>query len=200
MPDSYSTPASSFQAEWYAGNVFIAGQTYNRAGYTQTGWTKNGTTKDYALNATAYLTENLILYPYWENVSVPLYLTVDIGQGGSVRLSGGNVPNGWTGKLEPNQSYTFYLYPAPNNYVYRIGLAGWHYPIQSGNSFTVTYEMMAGKNQTLVIRFADARSHPPTGDDSQPALYAALAIASLAGLITLAVIRRKREREEEKED
>ena len=202
MPDSYSTPATPFQNWWYAGNVFIAGQTYTRAGYTQTGWAKEpGKSKDYALNATAYLTENLVLYPYWESASVPLYLSVNIGSGGYVQLyGGGNVWNGWSGKLEPKQSYTFYFHPNPGNYVYRIAFAGWHYPVQSGNSFTVTYEMMQGKNQTLQILFADAHSHPPTGDESMLSLYAALGIASLAGLIILEVVRRKRNREEDKED
>lgn len=202
MPDSYSTPASPFQSKWYAGNVYIAGQYYSRTGYTQTGWSLTaGGPKAYDLNSTTYLTNNLILYPSWESVSVPLYLTTSIGPGGYVQLyGGGNVPSGWTGKLEPKQSYTFYLHPAAGNYVYRIAFAGWHYPVQSGNSFTVTYEMMQGKNQTLQILFADAHSHPPTGDDSQPALYAALGIASLAGLIILEVVRRKRDREEVKED
>ena len=118
---------------------------------------------------------------------------MDIGQGGGVRLSGGNVPNGWTGKLSPNTSFTFYLYPNQGNYVYRIGLAGWHYPIQSGSSFTVTYEMMQGKNQTLVIRFADARSHPPTGDDSQIALWSALGIISFSAIVILTAKRKKKQ-------
>lgn len=194
-PGQFAAPGSTvFSTEWYAGSVYLLGQYYSRQGYTQTGWSEaDGGSKVFNLNAQISLSRDMTLYPYWEKISEPLYLTVDIGQGGSIRLSGGNVPNGWTGKLEPNQSYTFYFYPSPNNYVYRIGLAGWHYPIQSGNSFTVTYEMMAGKNQILVIRFADARSHPPTGDNSQSALYAALAIVSLSGFITLAVIKKKKQ-------
>ena len=198
MPDNYSTPTTPFQTEWYVGNVYIAGQYFGRTGYTQTGWALSaGGPKVYNLNSTTTLNQNLVLYPYWESVSVPLYLTVSIGPGGGVRLSGGNVPNGWTGKLEPNQSFTFYFHPNPGNYVYRIGMAGWHWPVQSGNSFTVTYDMMQGKNQTLQILFADARSHPPTGDDSQIALHIALGLTSLTGLIVLEVVRRKRNKEEE---
>ena len=56
--------------------------------------------------------------------------------------------------------------------------------------------MMQGKNQTLQILFADARSHPPTGDESHIELWVALGIASLAGLIVLEVVRRKRNLEE----
>ena len=194
MPDSNSTPTTPFQSEWYAGNVFIAGQYYGRQGYTQTGWTTYpGQAKVYGLNQTTYLDHDITLYPFWESISKDLYLTVDIGQGGGVRLSGGNVPNGWTGKLSPNTSFTFYLYPNQGNYVYRIGLAGWHYPIQSGSSFTVTYEMMQGRNQTLVIRFADARSHPPTGDDSQIALWSALGIMSFSAIIILTAKRKKKQ-------
>ena len=59
--------------------------------------------------------------------------------------------------------------------------------------------MMQGKNQTLQILFADARSHPPTGDDSQIALHIALGLASLTGLVVLEVVRRKRNKEAEKE-
>lgn len=184
-PGSYSLPGStSFTTEWYAGNVFLLGQYYSRQGYTQTGWSEtDGGSKIYNLNAQIVLNRNMMLYPYWENVSVPLYLTVNIGSGGSVRLSGGNVPKGWTGKLEPNQSFTFYFHPDPGNYVYRIGFAGWHHPVQSGNSFTVSYEMMQGRNQTLQILFADSRSHPPTGDDSHIALWTGFGVMSLAAFI-----------------
>ena len=195
MPDSNSTPTTPFQIEWYAGNVFIAGQYYSRTGYTQTGWsTSAGGPKTYNLNATTFLNDNLILYPYWESASLPLYLTVNIGSGGSVQLHGnGNIWNGWSGKLEPKQAYTFYFHPNPGNYVYRIALAGWHYPVQSGNSFTVTYEMLAGKNQTLQILFADARSHPPTGDNSQMSLWATLGAMSLTALLVLIAARKKKQ-------
>ncbi len=192
-PGNYSLPGStSFTTEWYAGNVYLLGQYYSRQGYTQTGWSESdGGIKSYNLNAQIALNRNLILYPYWENISIPLYLTVSIGPGGGVRLSGGNVPSGWTGKLEPNQSFTFYFHPDSGNYVYRIGFAGWHHPVQTGNSFTVSYEMMQGRNQTLQILFADSRSHPPTGDDSRLALWTAFWVMSLAAFVYIITFRNK---------
>ena len=144
LPGSYAT-GTPLSTEWYPGEAILAGQCFSRTGYTQTGWSyTDGGAKVFALNQHITLGGNVVLYPYWEYVTTALYLTVQYAGNGAVRLSGGNVPYGWSGKLEPGQSYTFQLVPFDGYYVYSILLAGMYRSMQYGNSYMVTYEMMQG--------------------------------------------------------
>jgi LPXTG-motif cell wall-anchored protein len=179
--------------EWSPGYAILAGQIYTRAGYTQTGWSwSDGGAKAFELNQQVPITTNAVLYPYWESITKALYLTVNYAGNGAVRLSGGNVPNGWTGKLEPGQSYTFQLVPYDQHYVYSIFLAGWYRNVQPGNTFMVTYEMLQGQNQTIYFRFESVYRSPKTGDDSNLPLWAALGGLSLVGLAAILFMRRKK--------
>lgn len=183
---------SPLTVQWNPGYAILAGQIFTRAGFTQTGWSwSDGGAKAFALNETVPITTNATLYPYWESVTRPLYLTVNYSGYGALMLSGTPVPNGWTGKLEPGQSFTFYLYPNDQFYVYSIFLAGWYRNPQPNNTFMVTYEMMQGQNQTITFRFESIYRSPKTGDDSNIALWAALGGVSLVGLAAILFTRRK---------
>ena len=182
-----------YTSEWYIGSAYLYGQTYTRTGYVQTGWTEidGGAIKQYNLNSPITINRNMVLYPYWEYVSNPLYLTVTTTPGGSVRLNGSNVASGWSYKLEPNQSLTFYFYPNQDYYVYSLNLAGRYRQIENGNIFRVTYEMLEGRNQALSIKFADRWSSPKTGDDSDLALWTAFFLMSGISLSAACVARKR---------
>ncbi len=192
-PGHYASGTAS--TTWYSAGttVTLQGQIYSRPGYIQTGWTEvDGGTKMYNLCSPIFVNRNYVLYPFFEIVSKPLYLTVSISGNGYVRLNGGNVYSGWSGKLEPNQSYTFTFHPAASNYVYSILLGGSYRSIPYGNQYTVTYDMLQGQNQTMYVRFGSVYSSPKTGDDSHIVLWTTLCIASIAGLGTLVLVRKKR--------
>ena len=127
----------------------------------------------------------MVLYPYWERASNALYLTVNYSGYGAVRLSGGNVPSGWTGKLEPGQSFNFIFQPYEGYYVYSILLAGWYRNVQYGNQFMVTYDMLQGQNQVMTVRFESIYLPPKTGDDGNVALWAMLALLAALGAGTV---------------
>ena len=192
LPGKYSS-GPSMTVEWSPGYAILAGQIYTRAGFTQTGWSwSDGGAKAFELNQQVPITTNAVLYPYWESITKALYLTVNYAGNGAVRLSGGNVPNGWTGKLEPGQSYTFQLVPYDQHYVYSIFLAGWYRNVQPGNTFMVTYEMLQGQNQTIYFRFESVYRSPKTGDDSNLPLWAALGGLSVVGLAAILFMRKKK--------
>ncbi len=177
---------SPFSTEWYPGDAIISGQGFSRAGHTQTGWSfYDGGPKAFALGQHVTISGNMLLYPYWEKVSTSLYLTVNYSGYGAVRLSGGNVPNGWTGKLEPGKSFNFVFQPYEGYYVYSIFLAGWYRNVQYGYQFMVTYEMLQGQNQTMTIRFESIYLRPKTGDDSNLVLWVVMALmAAIAAGVT----------------
>ena len=191
-PGHYSSGGTS-STVYSAGTVVtLQGQIYTRPGYIQTGWTEvDGGARMYNLFQPVSVTRNMVLYPYLEVLSAPVYLTVNIVGNGTVRLSGGNVPSGWSGKLEPGQSFTFSFYPGSNNYVYSILLGGSYRALNYGNSFMVTYEMMQGKNQTMYIRFNSIYSSPKTGDDSNIVLWSVLGFISFSALSVISIYRKK---------
>ncbi len=193
LPGSYAVLGTPVNREWNAGPAWLEGQLFARQGYTQTGWAvADGVVKAYELNQSLFINGDMTLYPYWERVSVPLYLTVNWSGSGTISLSGGNLPNGWTGKLEPGQSYTLVFHPYAGNYVYSILFAGWYRHIEYGNEFTVTYEMMQGKNQTLNARFSSIYSSPKTGDNSNIVLWSALGLTSAVCLGALFLLKKKK--------
>ena len=174
-----------FSTEWYPGDAIISGQGFSRPGHTQTGWSfYDGGPKAFSLGQHITISSNMVLYPFWERVSAALYLTVNYSGYGAVRLSGGNVPNGWTGKLEPGQSFNFIFQPYEGYYVYSIFLAGWYRNVQYGNQFMVTYDMLQGQNQTMTVRFESIYLRPKTGDDGNAALWSALALMATLGACT----------------
>ena len=183
---------SPFSTEWYPGDAIISGQGFTRAGHTQTGWSfYDGGPKAFALGQHVTISSNMVLYPYWERISTALYLTVNYSGYGAVRLSGGNVPSGWTGKLEPGQSFNFIFQPYEGYYVYSIFLAGWYRNVQYGNQFMVTYDMLQGQNQVMTIRFESIYLRPKTGDDGNAALWAALALMAALGACTMFYLIKK---------
>ena len=180
--------------EWYTPDARVAGQLFTRPGYTQTGWSVvDGGVKRYDLNSKIVLiSEITTLYPYWEYVSNPLYLTVRMSGNGSVYLGGSRVYDGWVGKLEPGQSFTFTFYPENNYYVYSILLGGWYRTVQYGNQYTVTYDMMQARNQTMTVRFSSIYDSPKTGDDANVALWIALGGLSAVALGALLFMSKKK--------
>ena len=138
----------------------------------------------------------MVLYPYWEMISTALYLTVNYSGYGAVRLSGGNVPSGWTGKLEPGQSFNFIFQPYEGYYVYSIFLAGWYRNVQYGNQFMVTYDMLQGQNQVMTIWFESIYLRPKTGDDGNVALWTSLGLMAALGAGTMVYLVKKDKRHE----
>ncbi len=193
-PGDYSSGATTSVTDLYPGWNSLFGQYYVRTGYSQTGWSllPSGATKDYALNGTIDLKSNVTLYPYWTYVSNPLYLTVRMSGNGSVYLGGSRVYDGWVGKLEPGQSFTFTFYPENNYYVYSILLGGWYRTVQYGNQYTVTYDMMQARNQTMTVRFSSIYDSPKTGDDANVALWIALGGLSAVALGALLFMSKKK--------
>ncbi len=189
---------SPFSTEWYPGDAIISGQGFSRQGYTQTGWSfYDGGPKAFYLGQHTTISNNMVLYPFWERVSAALNLTVIYSGNGTVRLSGGTVPNGWTGKLEPGQSFNFILLPYDGHYVYSIFLAGWYRNAQYGNQFMVTYDMLQGQNQTMTIRFESIYLPPKTGDDGNVALWVTLGL--LAGIAACVLVYRLMRGKDKKE-
>ena len=185
LPGSGGT-GTSFTAEWYPGDAIIAGQGFSRPGHTQTGWSfYDGGPMAFYLGQHITISTNMVLYPYWERNSNTLYLTVNYSGYGAVRLSGGNVPNGWTGKLEPGQSFNFIFQPYEGYYVYSILLAGWYRNVQYGNQFMVTYDMLQGQNQVMTVRFESIYLPPKTGDDGNVALWTTLSLLAALGAGTV---------------
>lgn len=172
--------------EWDTGTIWLEGKLFYREGYTQTGWalSENGK-KDYGLQEVVNAYGNITLYPYWQKNSEALFLTVNTSGEGTIKLSGGVVYNGWSGKLEPNQSFTFYFYPANDNYVYSILLNGKYRSLDGGNHYMVTYEMLQGSNQTMTVRFNSIYAPPKTGDTSNLALWTAFCLLSMFGCMGL---------------
>ncbi len=53
---------------------------------------------------------------------------------------------------------------------------------KNGNKLMITYEMLQGTDKQLDIRFEPVTYAPPTGDESDLALWCLLAELSLAGV------------------
>ena len=187
MPGTWVVSSASFATEWYPGDAIVSAQGFARAGYTQTGWSYyDGGPKVFSLGQHISISNNIILYPYWEPISTARYLTVYYTGPGSIKLSGTNVPNGWSGKLEPGQSFTFFFYPAESNYVYSLLFAGRYRELRSGNQYMVTYEMLQGENQTMNVRFDSIYMQPKMGDESNIGMWAVIFLLSAAAVCTTA--------------
>ena len=137
------------------------------------------------------LYENITVYPYWEPIKGPLVLTVGYSGSGAIQVNGRYVYNGESFTIRPGESLTFGFYPASGNYVYSVLLAG-RYREYPGYGFTVNYDMMQSRNQTLAVRFESVYTRPKTGDDSNIALWAALGICSAVCLGVLLIAKKKK--------
>ena len=176
------------------GSGWLRGSTFMRPGYVQAGWSWDPYGKEF--NAALYapmpmLYENITVYPYWEPIKGPLTLTVGYSGSGAIQVNGRYVYNGEGFTLRPGESLTFGFYPASGNYVYSVLLAG-RYREYPGYGFTVTYDMMQNRNQTLAVRFESVYTRPKTGDDSNIGLWAALGICSAVCLGVLVVAKKKK--------
>ena len=178
----------------YPGIGWLRGTTFTRPGYIQAGWSWDPYGKEFnaALNAPMpMLYENITVYPYWEPIKGPLVLTVGYSGSGAIQVNGRYVYNGESFTIRPGESLTFGFYPASGNYVYSVLLAG-RYREYPGYGFTVSYDMMQNRNQTLAVRFESVYTRPKTGDDSNIALWAALGICSAVCLGVLLIAKKKK--------
>ncbi len=178
----------------YPGIGWLRGTTFTRPGYIQAGWSwdRYGREFNAALNAPMpMLYENIMVYPYWEPIKGPLVLTVGYSGNGAVQVNGRYVYSGESFTIRPGESLTFGFYPANGNYVYSVLLAG-RYREYPGYGFTVNYDMMQNRNQSLLVRFESIYTRPKTGDDSNIALWAALGLCSAVCLGVLVIVKKKK--------
>ena len=178
----------------YPGIGWLRGTTFTRPGYIQAGWSWDPYGKEFnaALNAPMpMLYENITVYPYWEPIKGPLVLTVGYSGSGAIQINGRYVYNGESFTIRPGESLTFGFYPASGNYVYSILLAG-RYREYPGYGFTVNYDMMQNRNQTLAVRFESVYTRPKTGDDSNIGLWLALGVCSAVCLGVLVFVKKKK--------
>ena len=192
-PGVYGT-GSAVTDTAYPGIGWLRGTTFTRPGYIQAGWSWDPYGKEFnaALNAPMpMLYENITVYPYWEPIKGPLVLTVGYSGSGAIQVNGRYVYNGESFTIRPGESLTFGFYPASGNYVYSVLLAG-RYREYPGYGFTVSYDMMQNRNQTLAVRFESVYTRPKTGDDSNIALWAALGICSAVCLGVLLIAKKKK--------
>ena len=178
----------------YPGIGWLRGTTFTRPGYIQAGWSWDPYGREFnaALNAPMpMLYENITVYPYWEPIKGPLVLTVGYSGSGAIQVHGRYVYNGESFTIRPGESLTFGFYPASGNYVYSILLAG-RYREYPGYGFTVNYDMMQNRNQTLAVRFESIYTRPKTGDDSNIGLWLALGVCSAVCLGVLVFVKKKK--------
>ncbi|MBQ3373049.1 MAG: InlB B-repeat-containing protein [Oscillospiraceae bacterium] len=178
----------------YPGIGWLRGTTFTRPGYIHAGWSWDPYGKEFnaALNAPMpMLYENITVYPYWEPIKGPLVLTVGYSGSGAIQVNGRYVYNGENFTIRPGESLTFGFYPASGNYVYSVLLAG-RYREYPGYGFTVNYDMMQNRNQTLAVRFESVYTRPKTGDDSNIGLWLALGMCSAVCLGVLVFVKKKK--------
>ena len=177
------------------GPGWLLGPTFTRAGYAQTGWSwyYDGREKNAdVFSVFAMPAKDIIVYPYWEPVKGPVTLSVGYSGSGAVQVNGRYVYNGEVFTLREGDSLTFGLYPSYGNYVYSVLLGNRYREVNTAYGYTITYDMLQGRNQTLLIRFESVYSRPKTGDDSNIALWAVLGACSVVCLGVLLVAKRKK--------
>ena len=177
------------------GPGWLLGPTFTRPGYAQTGWSwyYDGKEKNAdVFSVFAMPPKDIIVYPYWEPVKGPVTLSVGYSGSGAVQVNGRYVYNGEVFTLREGDSLTFGLYPSYGNYVYSVLLGNRYREVNTAYGYTITYDMLQGRNQTLLIRFESVYSRPKTGDDSNIALWAVLGACSVVCLGVLLVAKRKK--------
>ena len=177
------------------GPGWLLGPTFTRPGYAQTGWSwyYDGKEKNAdVFSVFAMPPKDIIVYPYWEPVKGPVTLTVGYSGSGAVQVNGRYVYNGEVFTLREGDSLTFGLYPSYGNYVYSVLLGNRYREVNTAYGYTITYDMLQGRNQTLLIRFESVYCRPKTGDDSNIALWAVLGACSVVCLGVLLVAKRKK--------
>ena len=177
------------------GPGWLLGPTFTRPGYAQTGWSwyYDGKEKNAdVFSVFAMPPRDIIVYPYWEPVKGPVTLSVGYSGSGAVQVNGRYVYNGEVFTLREGDSLTFGLYPSYGNYVYSVLLGNRYREVNTAYGYTITYDMLQGRNQTLLIRFESVYSRPKTGDDSNIALWAVLGACSVVCLGVLLVAKRKK--------
>ena len=177
------------------GPGWLLGPTFTRPGYAQTGWSwyYDGKEKNADIfSVFAMPPRDIIVYPYWEPVKGPVTLSVGYSGSGAVQVNGRYVYNGEVFTLREGDSLTFGLYPSYGNYVYSVLLGNRYREVNTAYGYTITYDMLQGRNQTLLIRFESVYCRPKTGDDSNIALWAVLGACSVVCLGVLLVAKRKK--------
>ncbi len=177
------------------GPGWLLGPTFTRSGYVQTGWSwyYDGKEKNAdVFSVFAMPPKDIIVYPYWEPVKGPVTLSVGYSGSGAVQVNGRYVYNGEVFTLREGDSLTFGLYPSYGNYVYSVLLGNRYREVNTAYGYTITYDMLQGRNQTLLIRFESVYCRPKTGDDSNIALWAVLGACSVVCLGVLLVAKRKK--------
>ena len=177
------------------GPGWLLGPTFTRPGYAQTGWSwyYDGKEKNAdVFSVFAMPPRDIIVYPYWEPVKGPVTLSVGYSGSGAVQVNGRYVYNGEVFTLREGDSLTFGLYPSYGNYVYSVLLGNRYREVNTAYGYTITYDMLQGRNQTLLIRFESVYCRPKTGDDSNIALWAVLGACSVVCLGVLLVAKRKK--------
>ena len=187
----YVTWSNTFMA---GTNAYIDSTQYSRTGYYQDGWT---TVDGSSVNSYPYgtvianISSNYTLYPHWTaNAAASYTLTITYNaQYGSVYYGNSYIANGSTVTIAQGQSKTFSFYPSDGYYVWNLNFAG--YNIGSCSSYTVSYDSMRGASRTMNVTFASIYSSPKTGDNSNIALWGALAGCAVVGIGVLFVVNKK---------
>ena len=201
---TYVHDGFSNETEDYPGGTYEAGRVfttrpamYTRSGYAQTGWvTSSG--KAYALNYPYTIYSDLILYPSWTKAS-NVY-TVTVSYSGDLANSGGYIYDSVHGRYYEGESFTmrsdesrsFYVSCDPGYYAFSVktvGGAGYHNhgSVSNGSYFTVRNP---AENKTLFVRFENKTYYPPTGDESNLGLFAALALMSMLGCAAVVTVKK----------
>lgn len=193
---AYATTPNQTAAYTYNNgtNVPVLLNQYLRIGYYQDGWslTDGGANNDYPFGSViANLSGNLTLYPHWvANAAVSYTLTITYNsQYGSVYYGNTYMANGSTLRIAQGESKTLSFIPQQKYYVWNVNFAG----VNKGSwsSYTVSYDAMRGANRTMNVTFASIYASPKTGDTSNIALWAALAVCAAGGMGVLLFVNRK---------
>ena len=200
-PGQYCTSTATYTDTKTAGTpLALRGLTYNRSGYVQTGWCTdpngvNGTY--YPLGGWYTAEEDIMLFPYWTKSTNTYTVTVRyIGNpdaNGYVSDAANNyIRDGQTFSISAGESHSFTVHTDPGYYAFKVWTEGAtssrsHGAVYNGSSFSV---VNPSENKILYVRFENARYYPPTGDESNLGLFAALALMSVLGCAAVVTVKK----------
>lgn len=200
-PGQYCTSTATYADTKTAGTpLALRGKTYSRSGYVQTGWC----TDPYGLKGTYYplegwytAEEDIMLFPYWNKTTDTYTITVRyIGNAdahGYISDAANNyIHDGQTFSISAGESHSFTVHTDPGYYAFKVWTEGptssrSHGAVYNGSSFSV---VNPSENKILYVRFENAKYYPPTGDDSNLGLFAALTVISVLGLAVTVTVKK----------
>ena len=131
--------------------------------------------------------------PYEESNTVTVRYIGNPDANGYVSDAANNyIRDGQTFSISAGESHSFTVHTDPGYYAFKVWTEGAtssrsHGAVYNGSSFSV---VNPSENKILYVRFENARYYPPTGDESNLGLFAALALMSVLGFAAVVTVKK----------